>query len=223
MDSERGRKARRWAVIAAVVLPALGLSLAAQQSTSLVVNGQQGSAKVVEVGGHNYVDVDGLARITNGTISFKGNQIVLSVPGLAAATAAPEEAKGFSKDFMTAAIEAMARVREWHAALRTAIEKGVPIADDWLGTYQTQAQQSLRLSAVAINTDADRKAYPFMVSEFNNMRNLNESYVAKAKALDYIDPSSLQSDPLNQKVVACGHTLMAMASTKQFIDDGSCQ
>lgn len=222
MESERGRKARRWAVLATVVLPALGLSLAAQQSTTLTVNGQQGSAKVVQVSGQNYVDVDGLARITNGTISFKGNQIVLSVPALAA-PAASEEAKGFSKEFMTAAIEAMAQVREWHAALRTAIEKNVPIADGWLSTYQTQAQQSLSLASVAINTDADRKAYPFIVNEFENMRNLNEQYVAKAKALDYIDPSSLQSDPLNQKIVACGHALAAMASAKQFIDDGSCQ
>ena len=222
MESERGRTARRWAVVAAVVLPALGLSLAAQQTTSLMVNGQQGSAKVVQVGGHNYVEVDGLARITNGTVSFKGDQILLSVPGLTA-PAAPEEAKGFSKEFMTAAIEAMARVREWHAALRTAIEKNVPIADDWLSTYQTQAQQSLRLASVAVNTDADRKAYPFMVSEFDNMRNLNQKYLAKAKALDYIDPSSLQSDPLDQKIVACGHALTAMASTQQFIDDGSCQ
>jgi hypothetical protein len=40
--------------------------------------------------------------------------------------------------------------------------------------------------------------------------------------MDYIDPNSLQSDPLNQKVVACSHFLSSIASTQAFIDDGSC-
>ena len=53
----------------------------AQQTTSLLITGQSGSAKVVQVAGHNYVEVEGLARITNSSINFNGNQIVLTLPG----------------------------------------------------------------------------------------------------------------------------------------------
>jgi hypothetical protein len=206
-------------------LSVLALTLMAQQTTTLVVKGQPGTAKVVEVQGHNYVDIEGLARLTNGTISFKGNQVVLGLPATAPALspATPQPAPGLSKDFLTAGFEAMVRVREWHAALRTAIERGVPLGTGWLDNYQAQAQDSLRLASVAINTDSDRNAYPILVSEFNNMKNLNDKYVGMTKSMDYIDPNSLQSDPLDQKVVACGHSLSAMASSHQFFDDGSCR
>jgi hypothetical protein len=219
------RKATWWTIGALLALSALALTLAAQQSSSLVVSGQQGTAKVVQLQGHNYVDIEGLARLTNGTISFKGNQIVLNLPGTGASASAtaPQPPPGFSKDFLSAGIEAMTRVREWHAALRTAIERGVPLGTGWLDTYQAQAQDSLRLASAAINTDSDKSAYPILVSEFNTMKNLNDKYVGMTKSMDYIDPSSLQSDPLDQKLVACGHSLSAMASARQFIDDGICQ
>jgi hypothetical protein len=180
---------------------------------------------VVQVQGHNYVDIEGLARLTNGTISFRGNQIVLTLPS-GAAPLAPTPAQpstGVSKDFRTAGVEAMARLREWHAALRIGIEKGVPLATGWLDNYQAQAQEALRMASVVVSTDGDKTAYPILVSEYNNMKSLSDKYVAMTKAMDYIDPTSLQSDPLDQKVLACGHFLSSIASTQQFIDDGSCR
>jgi hypothetical protein len=222
LSSEKPRRT----VSILVLLAAGAITLAAQQSatTSLAINGQNGSAKVVQVNGHNYVDVEGLARITNSSISFKGQQMVLTLPG-ASAPAAPatQPPQGFSKAFLTAAIEAMTRVREWHAALRTAIERGVPLATGWLDNYQSQAQNGLNLASVAISTDADRSAYPFMVTEYNNMKALSDKYVNMNKALQYIDPNSLQTDPLNQQLLACGHSLASMATTDQFVNDGSCQ
>jgi hypothetical protein len=212
-----------WALGALLTLALLGLALAAQESTSLAVNGHQGAAKVVQLHDHNYVEVEGLARITNGTISFKGNQIILNLPTAEVAPAAPQAKPALSKDFITAAFEAMARLREWHAALKTAIEKGVPLATGWLDTYQSQAQDALRLAAVSVNTEQDRRSYPLLVSEFNNMKALNDKYVGMTKAMNYIDPTSLASDPLDQKLTACGHSLAALASAQQFIEDGNCQ
>ena len=219
------RKNTWWTLAALLTLPILALTLTAQQTNFLVISGQQGAAKVIQVQGHNYVEVEGLARITNGSLSFNANQIVLTLPGSDgnAAAAAPASAPGFSKDFVTAGIEAMAEVREWHTALRTAIERGVPLSEDWLGNYRAQAQQSLRLASVAMNTDSDKSVYPFLVNEFNNMKDLSNKYLQMTKSMNYIDPTSLQSDPLNQKFVTCAHSLSAMASSNQFIDDGSCQ
>jgi hypothetical protein len=170
------------------------------------------------------VDIEGLARLTNGTISFRGNQIVLTLPSSAAPLApSPAQPTGVSKDFRTAGVEAMARLREWHAALRIGVEKGVPLATGWLDNYQAQAQDALRMVSVVVSTDGDKTAYPILVNEYNNMKSLSDKYVAMTKAMDYIDPASLQSDPLDQKVLACGHFLSSIASTQQFIDDGSCR
>jgi len=73
---------KSWRILAVLlILPVLTLSLAAQRgNNSLTVVGQPGTARVIQVGGRNYVDVEGLARITNGSIRFSGNQIVLTLP-----------------------------------------------------------------------------------------------------------------------------------------------
>jgi hypothetical protein len=225
MKSNR-KNTRRLMALLVFPFSLLALALAAQQTTtSLAVNGQQGSAKVVQVQGHNYVDIEGLARLTNGTISFKGNQILLNIPVVApsSSTGAPAQPPGLSKDFLGAGVEAMASIREWHSALRTAIERSVPLTTGWLDNYQAQAQNALNLASVAISTDSDRAAFGVITQVFNNMRALTDKYVQLNKSLTYFAPDSLQSDPLDQKIVACGHSLAAMASAKQFIDDGSCQ
>lgn len=217
---------RRWTVAALLTLPVLALTLAAQQTSSLVVNGQQGTAQVIQVQGRNYVEVEGLARITNGSINFNGNQIVLTLPGMGGDTSpdsAPPPTTGFSKEFMNAGIEAMAQVREWHTALKTAIERGLPITADWLNPYGAQAQQAMRLTSVAINTDADKNIYPFLQNEFNRMKKLSDKYVQMTVSMTYIAPTSLQSDPLDQNIITCARSLASMASANQFIDDGSCQ
>src|SRR5258707_6372389 len=66
------RNKSSWAFEALVILPALALVVAAQQSSSLSIAGQAGSAKVIQVDGRNYVEVEGFARLTNGSISFNG-------------------------------------------------------------------------------------------------------------------------------------------------------
>jgi hypothetical protein len=221
------RRGTWWTMGVLLSMSVLACALVAQQTTSLIIHGQQGDAKVVQVQGHNYVDIEGLARLTNGTLSFRGNQIVLTLPSngnsASIALGPAQPSNSVSKDFRTAGVEAMARLREWHAALRIGVEKGVPLATGWLDNYQAQAQDALRMASVAISTDGDRTAYPVLINEYNNMKSLNDKYVGMTTSMNYIDPSSLQSDPLNQKVVACSHFLSSIASTQAFIDDGSCR
>jgi hypothetical protein len=213
-----------WALAALLILPALALSLAAQHSNSLIIAGQLGSAKVIQIDGRNYVEVEGLARLTNSSISFNGNQIVLTLSGAAEdAPTAAAPATGFSKDFVIAGIETMALIREWHAALRNAIERSYPLGEDWLAAYRAQALTAFRLASVAVNTTADKNALPFLSSEFNNMVKLNDKYLQMAKSVTYITPNSLETDPLDQKIRTCAHSLASMATADQFVDDGSCQ
>jgi hypothetical protein len=65
---------RCWSAAALLTLPYLVLPLAAQQSISLIIAGRPGSAKVTQVDGHNYVEVEGFARLTNASVNFNGSQ-----------------------------------------------------------------------------------------------------------------------------------------------------
>jgi hypothetical protein len=212
-----------------LVLPLLALSQAAQETRTLVVNGQSGQVTVVQVSGRSYVDLEALARIANGTLGFSGNQIRLTLPGAAsnpapaAASTSSPATPGLSRGFLKAGIEAMSLVREWQSALANAIQNGFPIAENWLSGYRAQAAAGLRLASVAASTDSDQSALQLLNAEFENMKTLSSNYVAKRQSLDYIAPDALANDDLNQKIMNCGHSLAAMAASGQFVDDGSCR
>jgi hypothetical protein len=216
-------------LIVILVVPVLALSQSAQQTRTLIVNGQPGQATVVQVNGRSYVDLEALARIANGSLAFNGNQITLTLPSAAstppaaASSANPPADAGLSKGFLKAGIEAMSLVREWHSALANAIKNGFPISAGWLAGYRGQAAAALRLASVAVSTDSDRSAIQLLTNAFNFMDSLSNQYVAARQSLDYISPDALANDPLDQKLVNCGHSLAAMVASGQFADDGSCQ
>jgi hypothetical protein len=212
-----------------LIVPALAISQAAKETRTLIVNGQSEQVTVVQVNGRSYVDLEALARVANGTLGFNGNQITLTLPGAANGPAAADPStnstsdNGLSKGFLKAGIEAMSLVREWHSALANAIQNGFPLADSWLSGYRNQAATALRLTSVAASTDSDRNAAQLLNNEFENMKTLSNNYVATRQSADYIAPDALANDPLNQRIINCGHSLAAMAASGQFVDDGSCQ
>ena len=75
---------------------------------------------------------------------------------------------------------------------------------------------------MAASTDADKNAYPLLTNEFNNMNRLSDKYLQMVANMNYIAPDSLSNDPLEQKLVTCGHFLVNMVSSNQLADDGSC-
>jgi len=209
-------------------LPIFVMVRAAPQNRTLVLTGHPGELPVLETGGRSYVDIEALTRLANGTLSFRGNQIVLTLPtgGASAPPANPETAQpgvsGFSKDFLKAGLEEMAVIREWRSALINAIRQGHPVTEDWVGTFRAQAQQNLRLVSLAASSDSDRNALQLLNNEFNNMKTLSNRFVEATKSRTYVSPNALESDPLGQKILNCAHSLAAMASNNQFVDDGSC-
>src|SRR5208283_711775 len=86
----------------------LSLSAFAQQNLTLIVAGQPGQIPVLQMNGKSYVDVDALARLTNSSVSFKGNQVILTPPGSASSTlpAAPESSASAGQLKLVAATEA---------------------------------------------------------------------------------------------------------------------
>lgn len=225
----RKRPFSKWLMLAAILaLPILALSQAAQQNLTLIVNGRPGVVAVVQLNGRSYVEIEALARVASGSLSFKGNQITLtlpaSAPSAAPATSSTAEPvnQGFSKEFLRAAIEEMAAIREWRSVLTNAVQHGYPITEDWLTVYRGQAAKSLTLASVAVTTDSDRDALRLLTNEFDNMQKLSNSILESRKSMDYISPSTLKDDPLDQKIMNCAHSLASMAAGRQFQDDGSC-
>jgi hypothetical protein len=213
-------------LMATLLLPLL--VLVAEEANSLRVDGPQGQARVIQVQGKNYVEVDELARITGGSLRFVGNQIILTLPGSGDTSAqteqsAPQPTSGLSKPFLADGIETMREILEWHAALKNGIERGYPLSDTWFGNYRRQIQSNLKQTEAAASTDLDRKALPLVTNEFNTMNALTDKYLNITVSRDYLAPDSLNSDPLDQKLLTCWQSLASMASSNHFVDDGSCQ
>ncbi len=107
----RKRSSLATLVFMLLVAPVLALSQAGQESRTLIVNGQPGQVAVVQMNGHSYVDLEALARVASGSLSFNGDQITLTLPGATSTPAADPSASstvdtGLSKGFLKAGIEA---------------------------------------------------------------------------------------------------------------------
>jgi hypothetical protein len=214
------------------------LSLRAAERHTLIINGQSSEVPVIFVSGRPYVGLEAFAKAVNGSVSSSGVVVVLNLPSSPAdhapsptiASAAPERAPtqsapsnlGFSREFLNAGIEQMATLREWHTALQTAIEGGIPLSEALLQPYRAQANKNLHLASVAAATTADRNAYQLLNNVYLNMAKLSDKYVNMRASLTYIAPDALENDELNRRIISCGHFLGAMASSGQFSDDGSC-
>jgi hypothetical protein len=225
----RKRMWQEWAVMAGavaglVVVPGMVLSQGVEDSRTFVIDGQAGQAPVMRLRGKSYVELEALARLTHGSLSFNGNQVTLTLPGSGAntATTVAGDKSEFSKEFLRAGIEEMGMIREWRIALTNGVQNGMPIGDDWMAVYREPSLQNLRLASVAASTDADRSAYQLLSNEYDNMKKLSDRFVAAHTAQNYLPPDSLKSDPLDQQILNCARSLAAMAASGQFVDDGSC-
>jgi hypothetical protein len=207
----------------AMILPAKIMSQG--QIKNLVLSGHAGGVSVAQINGKNYVEIEALARIANGSLSFKGNQITLTLPTGGNATTGgvgPAAATGFSRAFLRSGIEELSTIGEWHGALESAIDNQIPVGQSWLAPYAARATTNLRLVQVATITDADRSAAQLVANDYQKMKQLSDKYVAQRASLSYIERDSLENDALNQSVIACGKSLEAMAAGGQFVDDGAC-
>lgn len=215
------------------------VSLRAADRHTLIINGASTEVPVIFVSGHPYAGLEALASALNGSVSSSGAIVALSLPASSAnrapspttASAAPAPAaqpqaapsnQGFSKQFLNAGIEEMSTLREWHAALDSAIQNGIPLSASLLAPYRAQAVTNLRLAEVAAVTPSDHSASQLLNKAFQNMTKLADRYVNMRVNLTYISPDSLQNDGLNQRLIACGRSLRSMAANGQFVDDGSC-
>lgn len=215
-------------LLALLAPPTLVLAQAPQQNAMLSINGLPGQAPILHVTGKSYVDVDVLARLISGSLSFKGDDITLTLPAsCSSGSSAPDRTdqprnSAFSKEFLKAGIEEMSVIREWRSAILNAVQNGYPVTDTFIAGFQSQAATSLRLASVAISTDSDRNAYQLLSNEFATMQKLSNKMLSARKNMNYIPTDALNDDPLDQKILNCARSLASIAASGQFVDDGSC-
>jgi hypothetical protein len=221
-----------WLLAASVVaLPVLVAAQSELQKRTLVVNGQSGEITIYRIGGQSYVDLESLARIANGSVTLKGDQIILTLSTGSAAQVSPndEPAKNLamSNDFMKEAIQALAPIRSWYATLAQAIQRGVPGDGSRLVVYRDQAAENVRLAAVAASTRSDQDALQLLNNHFNHVDRWYQKLVGERKAMSTgkysLTQDALENDPEYQKITSCSKFLGAMLASGQYEKDASCE
>lgn len=219
------------ASIVLIVAGLLSFARAEQQSGVLVIKGQAGQAPVVQIDGRPYVDLRSLAELTNASLSFKANRIIMTFPSSSSSSAEVEPSpaaspSGLSSGFMQAGIETVALMREWASPLAYAIQNNYQVTEQWVAGYRENAANQLRLASVAASTDADRSALQLLTNEFQFVQQWSENLVAAKRSMDTakyaMSPDALRNEPLSQKIIACGRFLATMLGSSSFQDDPSC-
>lgn len=219
----------RIAVIAtistALLIPAVsGYAQTPQTAATLTVAGHAGEANLVQIGGKSYVEVETLARLTKGTLSFKGNRTTLTLPPADTEPPAPQPRvkAGFSRTFVQAAIEEVGSIREWRTGIVDAVEKNIPLSEEWASAQHSHAEKNLALASAAVSTDDDRSAFPLLSSELDNMQKLSDLYLAMRTRSAAMSPGDFGNGPLEEQILSCARGFVAMTEARQFQDQASC-
>jgi hypothetical protein len=208
---------------ALLMLPAKVSSQAPQKATTFKISGRAGEAQILQLNGKSYVEIESLARLTQGTLSFKANRTILTLPpsdsGVQAST--PHAKAGFSTAFIQAGIEEMSVIREWRIAIVNAIQNNTPVSEDWVSTHHRLADKTLALASASASTDDDRSAFLQLTAEFNNMQKLSELYLTLRKQASVISPDNFDI-ALEDQILSCARGFVTMTESHEFQDQASC-
>jgi hypothetical protein len=215
-----------------MMLVVMAPAQAQRETEELSIQGCTGQANVIRFQKGVFVDVQDLARITNGSLSFEKGQIVLTLPRCGASAAADNEVEkaGFSRAFMRAAIEAMASIREWGGMLMVTVQDGYPVGNTMAGNtiiaYQERAAESVSLASAAASTESDSRGLELLRNEFNHLEAWADGYIKARNSLSAanltISEGGLNNDEEAQKMIRCGQFLAQMFAGGTFQDDAVC-
>jgi hypothetical protein len=220
----------------------------------LVVNGKSAGPAVRLIDGRSYVDIEALAQVTNGVFTVERHRILLTIPAsdsgaiagavpadaapvaavppaTAPADAAPASAppaqppQGLSRDFASAAIAALAEMREMRGAVRAMVTYGLAVSDTWAQDDQGRVMTAIRQAEVAATTEDDLHALQLLENEADKLASWSDSVFAARRALNgakTVDPNALQNDPALDRIRSCAQFLNAMLVSGAFADSPSC-
>src|ERR1700688_4295839 len=220
----------RFVVYLVVALALSGMLFA--QSTSnkiLVVNGKTAGTPVRIINGRLYIDLETLAQATNAVFTVEPRRVVLNIPpsdaGAVATDDSAQNSQRLSRDFSSAAISALAAMREWRVAVRAMILYGLAVSDTWVQAYHQQTLDALRPAGVVASTEADKNALQLLSNEADMMTAWANQVDAARQELNgarTVDPNALKDDQTLAKIQRCSQFLNSMVLSGTFNDDPSC-
>jgi hypothetical protein len=207
-----------------LMLPGMVNAQTPPKASTFTVAGHAGEAQLLQVNGKSYVEVQALARLTQGTLSFKGNRTTLTLLFSEAVEQAstPPVKPGFSRAFIQGGIEEMSVIREWRIAIVSAVQSNVPLSPEWASAQHRLAEKNLALASAAISTDDDRNAYPLLSAEFNNMQKLSDLYLAMRTRSAPMSPDAFDNTPLEDQILNCARGFVSMTESHEFQDLPAC-
>jgi hypothetical protein len=211
-------------MMTALLMPENGSAQTPQKTSTFTITGHAGQAQLLQINGKSYVEVEALARLTQGTLSFKANQTILTLsPSDAEARESTPHAKaGFSIGFVQAGIEEMSLIREWRIAIVNAVQSNIPLSEDWISTQHRRADKNLSLASAAESTGDDRSASALLAAEFSNMQKLSDLYLAMRKQDAAMSPDTFSNSSLEQQILSCAQDFVTMTAGHEFQDLPTC-
>jgi hypothetical protein len=216
---------------AVLLMVAMAMAQSQREGEALSVQGYQGQASVIRYQGRVFVDAQALAQITNGSLSFEKDRIILTLPGPDGSLSSDDvHTSSFSRPFIKAAIEAMASIREWGGTLQAVVENGYPVGNTTAGNtimaFEGRAADSVALASAAASTDSDYHGLELLKNEFSSVQSWADRYVKARNSLSAANVNTsenpLKDDSEAQKIIHCGQFLAQMFASSSFQDDAVC-
>lgn len=216
-------------ILFGIILVCAGVLLAqSTQERTLFVNGKS-YGTVAQMGGRSYVDIETLAQITGGSVTIEPNRILLTISASGSETnpnvaqAPPPE--GLSRGFASAAISALAEMREWRGAVGTILTYNVPVVGTWPQDYRDHVNADMSQVALAARTSSDQDAFQLLKNEFENLAQWADDVVSNRNAMNAtntVSPNAMQNDQMLAKITDCGRFLNSMLVSGAIADNASC-
>jgi hypothetical protein len=225
----RKRHSFRFVLYPALVLALSGTLFAQSTNKTLVVNGKTAGAGVRQINGRLYVDLEALAQATNAVFTVEPRRVVLNIPpsdaGAVATDDTAQNSQRLSRDFSSAAISALAAMREWRVAVRAMILYGLAVSETWVQAYHQQSIDALQQASVVASSEADKNALQLLRNETDMMTawaNQVESDRQQLNGEKVVDPNALKDDTTLAKIQKCSQFLNSMVLSASFNDDPNC-
>ena len=217
-----------------LVLVLVSFTYAQLETRTLTINGHSAKVTIYRVQGKSFIDLETLVRTANGTVSLKGDEIILTLPAAGAASAqtsapqsGPPQSEGMTKGFMSAAVQGLALIKNWQTTMADAIQRGVPGDGSRLVVLHDRAAEGLRLAQVQAHNPSDENALQLLTNHFNQVdswkRRLVDARRSMSTANYSASPDALQNDPEYQKIASCSQFLATMLPSGEYQDNASCR
>jgi hypothetical protein len=122
---------------------------------------KSGETQLLQVNRKSHIEIQSLARLTQGILSFNTDQTILTLPPSDSngQASTPQAKAGFSRAFVQAGIEKIGLIREWRIAIVNAGQNNSPVAEDCVSTQNRLANKDLALASAAVIADDDSSAF----------------------------------------------------------------